>query len=84
MVNTNGDISVSGLQIFQFASASQNPAITWPALPGTYYRVQFKDNLNDPAWQDFTGNVTIIGNSGHAYDLAAAGSKRFYRVIVSN
>jgi Tol biopolymer transport system component len=55
--------------------------ISWPAVPGKSYRVQFKNTLADPAWQDLAGNVTLVGAHAYLNDLAVPGSQRFYRVV---
>ncbi|MGO8929518.1 MAG: TolB family protein [Limisphaerales bacterium] len=55
--------------------------ISWPAVPGTSYYVQFKNTLADPAWQDLAGSVTLVGTHAYLNDLAAPGSQRFYRII---
>ena len=55
--------------------------ISWPAVPGKSYHVQFKTTLADAAWQDLPGTVTIVGTHAYLNDLAAPGSQRFYRVV---
>jgi hypothetical protein len=50
-------------------------------MSGKTYRVQFKDNLTDPDWQDLPSSPSIIGNQGYIKDPAAPGSQRFYRVL---
>jgi Tol biopolymer transport system component len=55
--------------------------ISWPAVAGKSYGVQFKNTLTDPAWQDLPGNVTLVGAHAYLNDLAVPGSQRFYRVI---
>ena len=77
----DGGTPVSGLQMFQSPGTSMAPAFSWPAEAEIYYRIQFKDDLNDPVWHDFTGNTTVMGNVGRAYDLNPAVSQRFYRVL---
>ncbi len=62
-------------------AAAANPVINWPAAPGTSYQVQFKDDLNNPAWQTVNGNMIFIGNSGQIVDQTPAPTQRFYRVI---
>jgi len=64
--------------------AAQTPVITWPAAPGKTYQVQFKNDLSDASWQNFTGNVTLMGNQGSAYDLVPSAGQRFYRVVIMN
>jgi Tol biopolymer transport system component len=55
--------------------------ISWPAVVGKSYRLQFKNTLTDPAWQDLAGIVTLVGTHAYLNDLAVPGSQRFYRVI---
>jgi Tol biopolymer transport system component len=57
------------------------PTLVWPAQPGTSYRVQFKDDLGDPAWQDLVGAVSVVGDHGYASDLLPGTGKRFYRIV---
>jgi hypothetical protein len=61
-------------------SPGQGPWLTWAAVPGKIYRVQFKTNLSD-SWQELGGNVTIVGNQGYCQDVAPATARRFYRVV---
>ena len=48
-------------------------SVTWPIAPGRTYRVQFKNSLGDPAWQDLNGSMIVIGDTDHVIDLAPAG-----------
>jgi Tol biopolymer transport system component len=61
--------------------SSQTPTLTWPAVSGKNYQVQFKDNLNDPLWQILNGSVTMVSNTASATDLAPSSSQRFYRIM---
>lgn len=54
--------------------------LSWPVLTGKSYRVQFKDHLEDPAWQDLGGTVSITGGQA-AFQDGVAGGTRFYRVL---
>ena len=66
-----------------FAPASgQGPTLTWPAVSGANYQVQFKNSLTDSTWQPLNGNVWVAGGSGYATDLAPNANQRFYRVGV--
>jgi hypothetical protein len=84
--NSNGSFVIQG-PAFNAVSwqngASTAPAFTWLTTPGMSYQVQFKNNLTDPAWQDLTNNVSIIGGEGYAMDLAPEAAQRFYRVVAS-
>ncbi|HZL78286.1 MAG TPA: hypothetical protein VFC17_05485, partial [Candidatus Limnocylindrales bacterium] len=42
-------------QLFSAGSLTQTPTISWPLAAGKNYRVQFKNNLTDPLWQDLSG-----------------------------
>jgi Tol biopolymer transport system component len=72
--------SISLFYVTIFGSSSQGPWLTWPAVPGKSYRVQFKTNLSD-TWQELGGNVTIVGNQGYCQDIAPATTRRFYRIV---
>jgi Tol biopolymer transport system component len=86
--NFNGDIFAANLYTTSsnvlFSAAivpgAQSPWLAWPALPGKAYRVQFKNSLTDPQWQDVNGNVTVVGGTGYLKDLAPAATQRFYRI----
>jgi Tol biopolymer transport system component len=76
--------STAVIPLFSVQSAAgppgQAPVISWPAMSGITYRVQFKNSLTDPAWQDLPTNPTIVGNQGYFVDQAVPGAQRFYRV----
>jgi hypothetical protein len=76
--------STAVIPLFSLQSAAgppgQAPVISWPAMSGITYRVQFKNSLTDPSWQDLPTNPTIIGSQGYFVDPAAPGAQRFYRV----
>jgi Tol biopolymer transport system component len=77
-------LSSGGVPLFRAAIASgPGPGtwISWPAVPGKSYRVQFKNTLADPAWQDLGGSVSLVGAHAYLNDLAVPGSQRFYRVV---
>ncbi|MDB6023892.1 MAG: hypothetical protein JWM68_115 [Verrucomicrobiales bacterium] len=80
--NQTGDLFAFN---FLYTSVSFNtvggPIISWPAVAGRDYQVQFKDNLEDPLWQPLNGSVVVSGNTATLQDVTAAGLHRFYRVI---
>lgn len=57
------------------------PTLSWPAEIGRTYHVRYKDSLDDPAWQDVSGTVTIVGSTGYLTDLAPGNGRRFYSVV---
>jgi hypothetical protein len=54
--------------------------LTWSAVIGRTYRVQYKADLTDPDWTDLSPDVSASGNTASLTDISAAGSQRFYRV----
>jgi hypothetical protein len=77
----SGAIPMFYAQMIPGQGPGQNPALTWPTLPGKTYQVQFKNSLRDPNWQNWNGGVTILGNQGYFSDPAPAGGQRFYRIV---
>jgi hypothetical protein len=63
--------------------ANGGATITWVAVPGKVYRVQFKERLLDLEWTGLKGDVTASATSASKMDLTAGpGSRRFYRVVM--
>jgi Tol biopolymer transport system component len=54
--------------------------LSWPAIPGKSYRVEFKNQLSDSMWQDLSGQVSVVGNQGYFNDGTLVAT-RFYRII---
>ena len=61
---------------------NDNFALSWGAVQGRIYRVQWKQQLDDPAWNDLT-DITATTNSVLFTDPILQ-DQRFYRVIVVN
>jgi YVTN family beta-propeller protein len=56
--------------------------LTWSAITGLTYRLQYKNTLTDPLWLDVPGNITATNNIVSKLDAGAATNKsRFYRII---
>jgi len=66
--------------IFPAGSVTQYPVVSWPLAAGQTYGVQFKNNLTDPVWQNLSGNITFIGDTGYLNDQSPAPNQRFYRI----
>jgi Tol biopolymer transport system component len=65
------------------ATANSTVTLTWPAVSGKSYQIQYKTNLNDPVWLTAPGNVSVTGSQG-SYLTPAAPPSSFYRVFESN
>jgi hypothetical protein len=60
-----------------------NASLSWPAVPGRSYQVQYKLNLSDPEWQNAPGNPWVIGSRGY-FVMPGAAPGWFYRVVEVN
>ena len=83
LYSTNSIASFSA-GILQPATVGQGPTITWPAVPGVSYQVQFKNHFTDANWQVVNGNITFVGSQGYVTDLAPAPTQRFYRIVLTH
>ena len=55
--------------------------LSWTAQVGKHYRVQFKNALNEPVWQDLGDEVTTTGTSATAQDKGSSATReRYYRL----
>jgi hypothetical protein len=72
------DLTVGSLTV----GASTN-TLTWPALPGITYRLQYKDNLTDPTWLDVPGGDILATNTVALKTDAVSptNTARFYRLL---
>jgi hypothetical protein len=64
------------------AISNNSATLTWSAISGTTYRVQFKTNLTDTAWGDLVPDVTATGAIASTSDPFGTNDIRFYRVLV--
>jgi hypothetical protein len=56
--------------------------LTWPAVGGHTYQVQYKTNLNQTVWNTLINvTVTTTSDNGLASIPIAKDPQRFYRVI---
>lgn len=56
--------------------------ISWSAIAGQNYRVQYKNLLTDPAWIDLAPAVSASGSTASITDPISPTGQRFYRVVV--
>ncbi len=76
--------STNQLPVFSvevISGGSQGPWVTWPVVPGRNYQLQFKDALTDPAWQDASQQIAIVGSQAYLNDSSVGNGPRFYRVV---
>lgn len=89
----DGDPPLSGSQTFSVTAVSTPKletvglgqthfTLSWPTQPGAVYRVQFKNNLTDPAWNSFADD--LLGDGGPlsiTFDTSGQ-QQRFYRLLL--
>jgi hypothetical protein len=69
----------------QFNPGANIFTVIWSASAGLNYRLQFKTNLNDAAWQNLAGDVTATNTTAFKIDALPANTpQRFYRVTLVN
>lgn len=65
------------------SGAGGEPVILWAAVPGRTYRVQYKDDFNEPGWLHLPGEVVADSSTGRKLDeTGVVGPQRFYRVLI--
>jgi hypothetical protein len=64
------------------AFSRDGAVITWSALNGRNYRLEYKSELSDPNWITLAPDVIATGPAASATDKTTAASQRFYRVVL--
>ena len=73
--------SIVDLRLLSVEIAAGNAILRWTATLGSTYRVQYKNNLSDPAWTDVPGDVAAVGATVEKEDSSAITTgQRFYRI----
>jgi len=57
-------------------------ALSWSAVAGTRYRVEFKDDLDEAAWTPLGAEVAASGPVATIEDGLEGIAQRFYRIVV--
>ena len=63
-------------------SSSNTTTLSWSAVAGTTYRIQFKTNLTDASWADLVPDVLATDITASTNDTTSTNDARFYRVRV--
>ena len=80
--NPTNDASVLGVLTLSSVATGET-TVLWSAVSGRTYRVQFKDDVDQVAWTELSGDVVATGPQASAVDPAPApGGRRFYRVLL--
>jgi len=77
--------SAAPIQVEVTSVTASSVTLSWNAVNGTVYRVQYKSDLSDPLWTDLPGDVTADAATAKKVDSSLNGAKlRFYRVVLLN
>ncbi len=74
-------IVISPPKIQSVTQANGQVTLTWDAIAGRSYRVQYKDDLNQSAWTDLTGDIIAVSSSAAKTDSSGMVAQRFYRIL---
>jgi hypothetical protein len=72
------------LRITHLAFENGTVTLTWSAIPGRSYRIDFKDDLAAPAWTPLGSTVLALGFTAGATDSPAPSTRRFYRIRLAD
>lgn len=78
---TGGTVSAFPAQIVFVPDSAHSVTLTWPAIAGVSYSVQYTDRLENPLWIDLDCRVTISGTQAAASGIASDAQHRFFRIV---
>jgi uncharacterized repeat protein (TIGR03803 family) len=64
------------------ARTGNSLALTWSAVTGLTYQVQFSTNLLSPGWSNLGGTVVATNETMLTTDTIGVGPRRFYRIVL--
>jgi hypothetical protein len=76
-------VTVASAPVIQEISLSNNVVtITWTAIAGQAYRLEYNTELNGNSWTNLPPDVTATGPTASNSDSILSATQRFYRVFV--
>src|SRR6185436_3841472 len=81
-VITLGAVVTPRPYIISVAPSGANYSITWRAIPGRTYRLQYTTTLTSPTWTNVSGDVTASSPLASKSVSFSADTQRFYRVVL--
>ena len=70
----------NSIQILSVAVSNEVVTVTWSAIAGKKYRLQYKDSWADADWTDLLPDVIAAGPTASESQAVGTASQRFYRV----
>jgi hypothetical protein len=80
------DVSVSPIPVPVFqspVSANGSVTLTWSAMTGMAYQLQYTTNLSAPNWSNLGSPITANSGAIATSDVQPADPQRFYRVVLA-
>jgi hypothetical protein len=74
------EITATAPRISGITVAAGAATITWLSFPGKSYRVEYKGNLNDPAWTTLGADLLAVTGTLSFTNNPAPNTLRFYRI----
>ena len=68
------------IQISSVAVSNEVVTVTWSAIAGKKYRLQYKDDWAEEAWTDLLPDVIATGPTASESQAVDTATQRFYRV----
>ena len=75
-------LAISPPIIESIVASGGDVTISWSAVSGRNYRVQFKSDLTEPTWTNLAGDITSTGSTAAKTDATISGNRRYYRVVL--
>jgi hypothetical protein len=76
-------VAVAPLPVLQPCRLANGIAqLSWSAVPGQTYRLQYKPALTATNWIDLLPDITPTGSTATVTDLVGTAAQRFYRILI--
>ena len=76
------NVIATDLNVGPMTLTTNGTALSWSALPGLTYRLQYKNDLSDVLWTDVPGDVLATNTLALKLDAGSAtNAARFYRIV---
>jgi hypothetical protein len=82
LAGTDPTAAASALRILAVTPVGAATELSWLAVPGRVYRVEYKNRLSEPAWSNAPAPVQVLGSRGYIFDTTPPAAARFYRLVV--
>jgi VCBS repeat-containing protein len=77
-----GTAAIPQPKILSLIQTNGVATITWSAVAGRSYRLQYKASLTDASWTDLLPDVPAIGQTAGKSDTIDSAPQRFYRIML--